>query len=309
MRKGENCVKELTNVAEFGRGKRVFSVTAEEYAPTPASELLCGNFIEVGFGYQVESMWTRCSTTAALRRCSRLRRGRMTGSAGTIRGWATTGRRRSEYHSAYQHSRWYAFPGKDRPRASRPTRRISPRSRPDTACASPWRRAACTAEHCLVIRQFRQPPRRCGAGRKIPAQRRDVPFQRLAAAALRRERGGGDPVLTARTRAQDEEPLAARGAAVPFRGRAPWVEVDFPPAAFDGWGDVCAVRARRHQGAVRRVLPHRRPLLPRLAARRGGGAPGAQALRDALPRRETSARCICGRTPSARRTAAVPSRA
>ena len=47
-----------TNIEEFSCGKRVFHVTSETYADTPVSKLLCGNFIEVGFGYQVESMWT-----------------------------------------------------------------------------------------------------------------------------------------------------------------------------------------------------------------------------------------------------------
>lgn len=51
-------MNDLTNITEFDYGNRIFTVTPQEYADTPASKLLCGNFIEVGFGYQVENMWT-----------------------------------------------------------------------------------------------------------------------------------------------------------------------------------------------------------------------------------------------------------
>ena len=49
------------------------------------------------------------------------------------------------YHSAYQHSRWYAFPGKDRPESITADATYLTEITPATACASPWRKAACTA--------------------------------------------------------------------------------------------------------------------------------------------------------------------
>ena len=144
MRKGENCVKELTNVAEFGRGKRVFSVTAEEYAPTPASELLCGNFIEVGFGYQVESMWTEMFYNRSFEKVFPIAKGTYDWFGGNDKGLGNDWTKEEWYHSAYQHSRWYAFPGKDRPESiTADATYLTERSA--RLCASPWRRAACTA--------------------------------------------------------------------------------------------------------------------------------------------------------------------
>ena len=48
----------MTNVSEFENGKKVFHVTGEKLSKTPVSDMLCGQFIEVGFGYQVEAMWS-----------------------------------------------------------------------------------------------------------------------------------------------------------------------------------------------------------------------------------------------------------
>ena len=47
-----------TNVSEFQGGQKVFRVTPNRLNPTPVSRMLCGNFIEVGFGYQVEAMFS-----------------------------------------------------------------------------------------------------------------------------------------------------------------------------------------------------------------------------------------------------------
>ena len=47
-----------TNIAEFENGRRVFRITNERFADTPVSPVLCSNFIEVGFGWQVEAMWS-----------------------------------------------------------------------------------------------------------------------------------------------------------------------------------------------------------------------------------------------------------
>ena len=47
-----------TNVAEFENGQKIFHVTGERINATPVSDALCGQFIEVGFGYQVEAMWS-----------------------------------------------------------------------------------------------------------------------------------------------------------------------------------------------------------------------------------------------------------
>lgn len=49
---------ERTNIAEFENGRRVFHITNERFADMPVSPILCSNFIEVGFGWQVEAMWS-----------------------------------------------------------------------------------------------------------------------------------------------------------------------------------------------------------------------------------------------------------
>ena len=48
----------ITNVSEFQDGQKVFRVTTNRLNETPVSQMLCGNFIEVGFGYQVEAMFS-----------------------------------------------------------------------------------------------------------------------------------------------------------------------------------------------------------------------------------------------------------
>jgi hypothetical protein len=48
----------LTNIGEFEGGKKIFKVTNREMVDTQVSDMLCSNFIEVGFGYQVEGMWS-----------------------------------------------------------------------------------------------------------------------------------------------------------------------------------------------------------------------------------------------------------
>ena len=50
------CTMAVTNASEFENGKKVFRITREKVSDTPVSKMLCGNFIEVGFGYQVEAM-------------------------------------------------------------------------------------------------------------------------------------------------------------------------------------------------------------------------------------------------------------
>ena len=46
------------NRDEFKNGEKIFKVTGRTMAETPVSDMLCSNFIELGFGYQVEGMWS-----------------------------------------------------------------------------------------------------------------------------------------------------------------------------------------------------------------------------------------------------------
>ena len=39
------------NRDEFKNGEKIFKVTGRTMAETPVSDMLCSNFIELGFGY------------------------------------------------------------------------------------------------------------------------------------------------------------------------------------------------------------------------------------------------------------------
>ncbi len=103
-----------TNIHEFARGEKVLSVTPETYASTPISRLLCGNFIEVGFGYQVESMWTEMLYNRSFEKPFPIMQGTYDWFGGE-RGLDTTWEKEAWYNTSYEHNRWYAFPGTDRP--------------------------------------------------------------------------------------------------------------------------------------------------------------------------------------------------
>lgn len=108
-------MKHLTNIEEFQNGNRIFPILPEEISTSPVSRQLCGNFIEVGFGYQVESMWTEMLFNRSFEKAVPIAKGTYDWFGGSDKGLGNDWTEEEWYHSAYQHNRWYAFPGKDRP--------------------------------------------------------------------------------------------------------------------------------------------------------------------------------------------------
>lgn len=109
----------LTNVSEFENGQKVFRVTREKINPTPVSDALCGQFIEVGFGYQVEAMWSEMFYNRSFEKAFPI----TPATYDWFGGWDVVGNDWSEqewYHSGYAHPRWYACPALDRPESITP---------------------------------------------------------------------------------------------------------------------------------------------------------------------------------------------
>jgi alpha-L-arabinofuranosidase len=89
-------------------------VTRRETAETSISPILCSNFIEAGFGYQVEGMWSEMLYNRSFEKWVPLR----PNSANWYDlkdvphgDWTSA----PWYHTAYEHNRWYAWPGSDAP--------------------------------------------------------------------------------------------------------------------------------------------------------------------------------------------------
>lgn len=88
-------------------------------AETPVSPILCSNFIEEGFGYQVEGMWSEMFFNRSFEKIFQITPatydwfgGRKdVGNDWTKQEW---------YHSSYDHNRWYACPGVDMPLSMAP---------------------------------------------------------------------------------------------------------------------------------------------------------------------------------------------
>ena len=109
----------MTNVSEFKNGQKVFRVTPRKLNPTPISGMLCGNFIEVGFGYQVEAMFSEMFYNRSFEKACPI----TPATYDWFGGWDVVGNDWSKqewYHSGYMHPRWFACPALDRPESITP---------------------------------------------------------------------------------------------------------------------------------------------------------------------------------------------
>lgn len=109
----------MTNIKEFENGKKVFRVTDREMSSTPVSPLLCSNFIEEGFGYQVEGMWSEMLFNRSFEKIFQITPATYDWFGGrNVIGndWQN----QEWYHSSYDHNRWYACPGQDLPLSMAP---------------------------------------------------------------------------------------------------------------------------------------------------------------------------------------------
>ena len=107
------------NLSEFRWGEKVFRVTDRVMTEEPVSDLLCSNFIELGFGYQVEGMWSEMLFNRSFEKSFQLTPATYDWFGGrhlTGKDW----RGEEWYHSVYEHNRWYACPAQDTPQAIAP---------------------------------------------------------------------------------------------------------------------------------------------------------------------------------------------
>lgn len=99
------------------RDEKPFIVTAEEYSKTPLSPLLYGNFIELGYGRQVEAMYSEMLFNRSFEHFLPYRDINKSWydlyfdendhEKGYEKDWSVF----DWYHSGYEHNSWYAAPG------------------------------------------------------------------------------------------------------------------------------------------------------------------------------------------------------
>ena len=149
-----------TNASEFQNGKKVFKVTPEKYSETPISPLLYSNFIEVGFGYQVEGMWSEMLFNRSFEKSFQITPAtynwfggdKVVGNNWTEQEW---------YHSGYDHNRWYACPAVDRPQCIAPDSRYLVEKAPFYSLTVEQVEGGIHGSHCLMIHNFEE-KRSCG---------------------------------------------------------------------------------------------------------------------------------------------------
>ena len=149
-----------TNIAEFENGRRVFRITKERFADTPVSPILCSNFIEVGFGWQVESMWSEMFYNRSFEKpCP------FTPAAyHWYGGWNNLGNDWSEqefYHSGYDHPDWFACPAQERSSSMSPDSTFLVEKATGYALTVTREEGGIHGKHCLQIYNF-EPERMCG---------------------------------------------------------------------------------------------------------------------------------------------------
>lgn len=223
----------MTNKKEFENGNRVFSVTAREYADTPASPLLCGNFIEVGFGYQVESMWTEMFFNRSFEKVFPIAKGTYDWFGGTGKGLGNDWSKEEWYHSAYQHSRWYAFPGKDRPESITADASYLVEKTPGYSLTITQEEGGVHGKHCLVIDNFDD--RFAGVAQDGKFLRRGETYrfsgyvQKQAGEAVQVE------LRMYETARLEEGEALVRVPLSPITPEENWVEATFSAGEFEGW--------------------------------------------------------------------------
>jgi alpha-L-arabinofuranosidase len=104
-------------LAQNHPGQNLFVLSNHEMAAKPISSLLYGNFIELGYGIQVESMWSEMFFNRSFEKFMPYRDinklwydvayDEKDLSKGYERDWSKF----DWYHSGYEHNAWYAAPG------------------------------------------------------------------------------------------------------------------------------------------------------------------------------------------------------
>ncbi len=223
----------MTNTGEFENGRKVFRVTPERFADTPVDPLLCSNFIEVGFGYQVEGMWSEMLFNRSFEKFFQITPAtynwfggdKVVGSDWSEQEW---------YHSGYDHNRWYACPAHDRPQSISPDSTFLVEKAPFYSLTVEQVEGGIHGRHCLSIHNFEQ-TRYCGVAQdgKFLKSGERYHFRGYLQSA-----GEGPADAEIRFYATEgidfANPLAVLPlGAIPRDGRI--FEADFDNAGFDGW--------------------------------------------------------------------------
>lgn len=225
-------MKDLTNIKEFQNGNRIFTILPEEMSTTPVSRKLCGNFIEVGFGYQVESMWTEMLFNRSFEKAVPIAKGTYDWFGGNDKGLGNNWTGEEWYHSAYQHNRWYAFPGKDRPESiTGDASYLTPRT-PGYGITLSQETGGIHGESCLIINNY--DTRFAGIAqdgkflRAGESYRFSGYFQKLAGESIQLE------VCLYETANLDGE-LLLQVTLPEIAEEGTWLEVTLGPISYDGW--------------------------------------------------------------------------
>ena len=165
----------LTNITEFENGRRIFRITKERFADSPVSPILCSNFIEVGFGWQVESMWSEMFYNRSFEKpCP------FTPAAYYwYGGWNKLGndwRDQEFYHSGYDHPDWFACPAQERPSSMSPDSAFLVEKAPGYALTVTREEGGIHGTHCLQIHNF-EPARMCGVAQSSKFLRRGETYR------------------------------------------------------------------------------------------------------------------------------------
>lgn len=267
-------MQNITNMEEFANGSKIFSVLPREYASTPASRMLCGNFIEVGFGYQVESMWTEMLFNRSFEKAVPIAKGTYDWFGGEGKGLGNDWTREEWYHSAYQHNRWYAFPGKDRPESiTGDASYLTPRT-PGYGVLLSQEPGGVHGKHCLIIDNYDE--RMAGVaqdGKYLRAgetYRFTGYFQKLAGD------GVGLELRLYETASSDAEPLCQAALAEP-EAEGGWREAILGPVKRDVWATFALVTSGKS-----RVLCDAFSLMPEHSSD-GWRSDAVEAIRELHP--------------------------
>lgn len=227
-----------TNIEEYSCGNKVFHVTNETYAHTPVSKLLCGNFIEVGFGYQVESMWTEMLFNRSFEKPFPIMKGTYDWFGGNDKGLSNDWRGEEWYHSSYQHSRWYAFPGEDRPECIAPDSTYLAERTHGYSMQLSLEKGGVHGEYCLLIDNYddrwagvAQDGKRIHPNREYHFSGFFRSVSGVGAAEIRMYETG---------KATTDEPFVT----LPVENittDGTWVDLTFGSEAFDGWATFVVV--------------------------------------------------------------------
>ena len=143
------------NLADFQFGEKIFRVTDRVMVDQPVSDILCSNFIELGFGFQVEGMWSEMLFNRSFEKIPQLPPATYDWFGGphlTGQDW----RGEEWYHSVYEHNRWYACPAQDVPQALAPDSTYLVEHAPFYSLKVEQEKGGIHGEQCVTVYNFEE---------------------------------------------------------------------------------------------------------------------------------------------------------